>query len=197
DFGYSKPFSVGWYAVDGERRVYRIRELYGCAGAPDVGVRWEPGRIAEEIKAIEASDPNLKGRYIHGIADPSIFDESRGDSVASLMERRGVFSDRGDNTRIAGKMQLHNRLAFDARGEPGFYVFNTCRNFIRTLPALTYSSVDPEDVDTSQEDHAYDECRYVLMAGPVASAVMPKTQARECWALQEETQARGYEWLKL
>ncbi len=196
DFGYAKPFSVGWYAVDGDRRVYRVRELYGCAGAPNVGVRWEPSRIAEEIKAAEASDPNLKGRYIHGIADPSIFDESRGDSVALLMERRGVYFDRGDNTRIAGKMQLHDRLAFDERGEPGFYVFNTCRNFIRTLPSLTYSSVDPEDVDTSQEDHAYDECRYVLMAGPIASSVSPRPKAKPYSPLDEGEQGR-YEWLKL
>lgn len=34
DFGYSKPFSVGWYAADEEGRLYRIRELYGCTGTP-------------------------------------------------------------------------------------------------------------------------------------------------------------------
>ena len=197
DFGYSKPFSVGWYAADCDRRVYRIRELYGCAGAPDVGVKWEPARIADEILAIEASDPNLKGRYIHGIADPSIFDESRGDSVAEIMQRRGVYFDRGDNTRIAGKMQLHNRLAFDERGEPSFYVFSTCANFIRTLPALVYSSVNPEDVDTSQEDHAYDECRYVLMAGPVASTVTPKTRRSAHPLLDESPHYNNYEWLRL
>ena len=28
DWGYSKPFSVGWYAVDHDRRIYRIREYY-------------------------------------------------------------------------------------------------------------------------------------------------------------------------
>ena len=29
DFGYSKPFSVGWYAVDGDGVIYRIAEYYG------------------------------------------------------------------------------------------------------------------------------------------------------------------------
>lgn len=118
-------FRSGGTPSDGDRRVYRIRELYGCAGAPDGGVRWEPSRIAREILEIEASDPNFKGKYIHGIADPSIFDESRGDSVAVITERQGVFFDRSDNTRIAGKMQFHNRLTFDECGEPSFYVFNT------------------------------------------------------------------------
>ena len=39
DFGFSKPFSVGWYAADEEGRLYRIKELYGCTGTPNEGVR--------------------------------------------------------------------------------------------------------------------------------------------------------------
>ncbi|MFR4978873.1 MAG: phage terminase large subunit, partial [Butyricicoccus sp.] len=58
DFGYARPFSVGWYAVDHDNRLYRIRELYGCTGDPNVGVKWEPARIAGEIKRIEHDDPN-------------------------------------------------------------------------------------------------------------------------------------------
>lgn len=167
DFGYSKPFSVGWYAVDHDGRLYRIRELYGCTGDPDVGVKWEPARIAREIKAIEADDPNMKGRFVQGTADPSIFDESRGESVAAIMEREGVYFDRGDNARISGKMQVHNRLAFDEDGVPMLYVFATCKHFIRTVPALVYSETNVEDVDTKTEDHIYDECRYVCMTRPI------------------------------
>ena len=38
DFGYAKPFSVGWWAVDFDGRLYRILELYGCVpGEPDTG----------------------------------------------------------------------------------------------------------------------------------------------------------------
>ena len=46
-------------------------------------------------------------------------------------------------------------------------VFSTCRHFIRTLPSLIYDSADVEDVDTSGEDHIYDELRYVCMERPV------------------------------
>jgi hypothetical protein len=84
------------------------------------------------------------------------------------MEREGVYWDKADNTRMAGKAQLHNRLAFDGQGIPMLYVFSTCRHFIRTLPALVYSQVDVEDVDTEGEDHIYDECRYVCMENPCA-----------------------------
>ncbi len=167
DFGYSRPFSVGWYAVDHDRRLYRIRELYGCTGTPNEGVRWEPQEIARRIKRIEKEDPNLKGRHITGIADPSIFDESRGESVAAMMERVGIYFEKADNTRIAGKMQIHNRLAFDEGGVPMLYVFSTCKHFIRTVPALVYSQTDVEDIDTTAEDHIYDEVRYIAMVNPI------------------------------
>lgn len=168
DFGYSKPFAVGWFAVDHDKRVYHIRELYGCTETPNTGVMYEPARIAREIKRIEQDDENLKGKRIAGIADPAIFDESRGESIASIMEKEGVMFEKGDNTRIAGKMQIHNRLAFDQNGIPMLYVFSTCRNFIRTIPNLIYDEVDVEDIDTDTEDHIYDMCRYVCMANPIS-----------------------------
>ncbi len=167
DFGYSRPFSVGWYAVDHDNRLYRIRELYGCTGTPNEGVKWEPAKIAREIRQIEQDDPNLKRRTVHGIADPSIFDESRGESVAQMMEREGVYFDKADNKRIPGKMQLHNRLTFDGNGFPMLYVFDTCKHFIRTIPALVYDETNVEDIDTDTEDHIYDECRYICMEYPI------------------------------
>lgn len=163
DFGYSRPFSVGWWAVSPDNILYRIRELYGCTGTPNQGLRWEPARIAREIRAVEQDDPNIKGHTVRGVADPSIFDQSRGESVAEMMEREGIFFDPADNARIAGKMQLHHRLAFDANGVPGLYVFHTCNHFIRTVPALVYDSANVEDVNTAMEDHIYDETRYVAM----------------------------------
>lgn len=169
DFGYSKPFSVGWYAVDEERRMYRIAEYYGCTGTPNTGIQLNPAEIAAEIKRIESEDPNLKGHRIRGVADPAIFDESRGESIAAMMERAPnfVYWGKGDNTRLAGKMQYHYRLAFDKDGLPMFQVFNTCKHFIRTLPTLVYDDRHVEDINTEQEDHIYDECRYVLMENPL------------------------------
>ncbi|MBQ1935476.1 MAG: hypothetical protein II351_01330, partial [Clostridia bacterium] len=61
------------------------------------------------------------------------------------------------------------RLQFDESGFPMLYVFETCRDFIRTLPALIYDKHRPEDIDTNGEDHDYDACRYFLMANPIAS----------------------------
>ncbi|MBE6760811.1 MAG: Terminase-like family protein [Ruminococcaceae bacterium] len=167
DFGYTRPFSVGWYAADNDGRLFRIREYYGCTGRPNEGVCFEPSRIAEEIRKIEENDPNIKGRSVIGIADPSVFDGSRGRSVAEIMEKAGVYWRAGDNARISGKMQYHYRFAFDDEGVPMLYIFNTCKNFIRTVPSLCYDTLNVEDIDTSAEDHIYDECRYVLMHIPI------------------------------
>ena len=40
-----------------------------------------------QIREAEQNDPVLRGRVIHGVADPAIFDESRGESIAAMMER--------------------------------------------------------------------------------------------------------------
>lgn len=169
DFGYAKPFSVGWYAIDENGKIYRIKEYYGCTGEPNVGIKIDPVEQARNIREIEQNDPMLKDKQIIGIADPSIFDESRGESIAAMMARHPnyVYWSPGDNTRIPGKMQYHYRLAFDEDGDCMFQVFNTCKNFIRTIPNLTYSESKPEDIDTDMEDHIYDECRYVLMEHPI------------------------------
>ena len=120
---------------------------------------------------MEQNDPLLRGRVIQGIADPAIFDESRGESVARMMERSPnfIYWQGGDNTRLAGKMQFHHRLAFDREGRPMLQVFSTCRHFIRTIPALVYDQRDVDDVESKvSEDHIYDECRYVLMEKPIS-----------------------------
>lgn len=176
DWGYAKPFSVGWYAVDHDRRMYRIREYYGCTGTPNSGVKMEPTMVARKIREIEADDPNLKGRTIHRVGDPAIWQSDGTESIGALMERQHVFFDRGDHARISGKMQCHHRLTFDDRGVPMFYCFDTCKHFIRTIPALVYDEKDVEDIDTDGEDHIYDEWRYVCMENPIAPPVkeLPK-----------------------
>lgn len=167
DWGYSKPFSVGWYAVDHDGRLFRIRELYGCTLTENEGVKWTPLQVAERIREVEQTDPNLKGKYIRGIADPAIFEESKGESIARMMEKAQIYWEPADHKRIPGKMQCHYRLAFDENGIPMFYVFNTCTEFIRTIPMLMYDETKVEDIDTDMEDHIYDEWRYVCMENPI------------------------------
>ena len=90
----------------------------------------------------------------------------------------GVTFCKGDNTRLPGKMQLHERLKFGEDGKPMLYVFSNCRDFIRTIPGLVYDGRRPEDIDTSGEDHIYDETRYFLMSRPIAPRASGKRRTR-------------------
>lgn len=189
DWGYARPFSVGWYAVDHERRMYAIREYYGCTGTPNQGVKLEPGEVARRIKQIEADDPNLRGKRIHRIGDPAIWMSDGTESIGDLMSRERVHFDKGDHARISGKMQLHHRLAM-SDGIPMLYVFSTCKHFIRTVPALVYDETDVEDINTEGEDHIYDQCRYVCMANPIAAPVRKEQPKRE-WSPLEPDEPRN------
>jgi hypothetical protein len=167
DFGYARPFSVGWWAVAPDHRVYRYREWYGCvAGEPNVGLKLNAVQIARGI--LERELPEREAHIpVAGVADPAIWDSSRGESVAEQLLMAGVAFDSADHARLSGKMQLHARLALDNNGRPGLYVFSCCKDFIRTVPALVYSPGNVEDVDTEGEDHIYDETRYFLMTRPL------------------------------
>jgi len=48
------------------------------------------------------------------------------------------------------------------REKPGLFVFNTCRQFLRTVPVLPRDEKDMDDVDTESEDHVGDDVRYRL-----------------------------------
>ena len=167
DFGYGKPFSCAWWAVDYDGTIYRIMELYGCTQTPNEGLKWTPDQQFLEIRKTETQHPWLKGKNILGVADPAIWDASRGESIADTAARYGVYFTKGDNERIAGWMQCHYRLQFDEDGYPRMYVFNTCRAFIRTIPLLIYDEHKVEDLDTTMEDHVADEWRYFCMSRPI------------------------------
>ncbi len=167
DWGYSRPFSVAWWAVDYDGRAYRILELYGCGQQPNEGVKWPADRIFSQVAQLEREHRWLAGKQIHGVADPSIWDGSRGLSIYETACRHGIYFSPGIHDRIPGWMQMHYRFAFDEEGYPMLYVFRGCKGFRRTIPLLQYSNLHPEDLDTTGEDHVADESRYFLMSRPI------------------------------
>ena len=167
DWGYNKPFSCGWWAVDHDGVVYRILELYGCTGTPNEGVKWVPHQVFAEIHRIETEHRWLSGKKIIGIADPAIWDAETGESIADTAAKHQVYFNPGDNKRLPGWMQMHYRFSFDENGYPMMYIFRNCEAFIRTIPILQYDDHKPEDLNTEGEDHVADEARYFLMSRPI------------------------------
>ena len=191
DHGFSKPFSCGAWAVAPDKTVYRYKELYGCKqGEANKGVMYTPSQIG--YKMAEWLDPEFRdGIRFHGIADPAIFDKSRGESVEEMIRKvfRGVIFSKGDNTRYAGKMNFHEYLKFDKEGRSKLYVFNNCKDFIRTIPTLVYDDHDCEDIDTDGEDHIYDETRYFLEDRPLAPRI-GYDKPKKNWDPLEERQKK-------
>jgi hypothetical protein len=187
DWGSARPFSVGWYAVsDGTMAEFprgaliRYREWYGSDGRPNVGLRMTAEQVADGIKAREAQD----GDRMLGVADPAIFAEDGGPSIAERMQRRGVIFRPADNKRVAqrgamgGWDQVRSRLRGDGE-RPALFIFDTCKDLIRTLPALQHDQQRPEDLDTEAEDHAADELRYACMSRPYVVGLPPPPAVRD------------------
>lgn len=183
DWGSARPFSVGWWAVsDGELPEFprgaliRYREWYGAsvdstgATIPNTGLHMTAEEVADGITEREKEDA-YANRVIAGVADPAIFHEDGGPSIGDRMAARKVFFRAGDNARVgrAGAMggwdQVRARLKGDGE-RPAMYFFSTCRDTIRTLPALQHDRDRAEDVDTDGEDHCADEVRYACMSRP-------------------------------
>ena len=186
DWGSTKPFAVTWWAesdgTDYTKKegkeiptqpgdLFAIHELYGWEGEPNVGVKWSAKKIAQEILKIEEVN-DWGPRVVPGVADTSIFTEEDEHSIAQNMESEGVLwekANKSPGSRKNGWALIRERLenAVNREGS-GLYVFENCRQFIRTMPVLPRSERDPDDVDTESEDHIADEVRYrVLDSKPV------------------------------
>ena len=191
DWGYSKPFSCDWWAVDGDGRAYLILQMYGCGGSADEGVKWSSDKVFSEIARVEREHRWLVGKSIRGVADSAIWASDGGEAIVESAERHGVYFEKSDKTRIAGWMQMHYRLAFDETGRPMMYFFNTCRHAIRTLPLLEYSKTVPEDLDTTGEDHFADSARYFCMMRPIRAAAKAEEYGRRADPLDQFKETGG------
>jgi hypothetical protein len=179
DWGSSAPFSVGWWAEsdgtdatlrDGTKLptrrgdLFRIAEWYGWTGTPNKGLNLTNAQIARGIKEREAA---MGLRVLPGPADTQIFTRSGGQCIADDMLAEGVDwlpANKATGTRKNGWQLIRQRLDNVYRPEgPRLFVFNTCRQFIRTFPVLSRDEKDPDDVNSKTEDHIADETRYRVL----------------------------------
>lgn len=185
DWGYAKPYSVGWYAIDYDGRMYKYRELYGWGGKADVGTKEDPEDVAKKIMELE------KGEQIrYAVADDAIFGSRQDNSPTIAEQFATAFGSKavhwqpvgkGPQSRKSGKLEMHHRFKWTEDTEPMLVFFKTCKHTIRTVPNMIYDDNDPEDIDTDLEDHAYDETRYACMSRPI----VPKPPKQEETKIQK------------
>jgi len=185
DWGSSKPFSCGWWAVsdgteatmrDGTKKIFprktmfRIAEWYGCTDKPNEGLRM-PARVVAQGILIRERQMGIENRCQGGPADSAIYAVTDEESIGQNMEKEGVFwtpADKRPGSRKNGWELIRDRLnsviSEDQNEKPGMYIFDTCRDFIRTMPHIGRDKKDQDDVDTEAEDHIADEVRYMVLS---------------------------------
>ncbi|HYF06481.1 MAG TPA: hypothetical protein VD970_02590, partial [Acetobacteraceae bacterium] len=119
-----------------------------------------------------------------GPADSSIFDADPGKTTpAAAMAALGVRytpADKGPGSRKRGWATMRGMLREAAKERPegpGLWVTSLCTQFVRTVPTLPRSQQDPDDVDTSAEDHIADEARYQVMESAPATVSFGSVRA--------------------
>lgn len=169
DWGSSAPFSIGWWATcTGEPIVLpdkselyfargtkiRIAEWYGWNGKPNKGLNMVDTEIAREAVMLEKRMMEAHGyRIQEGPADPAIFAITNGHSIAQAMGAIGldfIPASTGPGSRVTGWETMRRMLTASKKQpmeEPGLFVFDTCRQFIRTVPTLPRDLKKIEDVD--------------------------------------------------
>jgi len=191
DWGATSPHCTLWFAEsDGSRveiepgvwfafprgTLFVIAEIYGWNGEPNKGRRDSDFIIASDIKEVDNIVSRAHGGHavFRGPADTQIFDAPQGKAIIDTYRRAKVDFDPADKSpgsRVTGAKQVMDRLcAVEPFGEgrpmeePGLIVFSTCKQTIRTLPLLQRDEKNPDDIDSSGEDHAYDPVRYRCLA---------------------------------
>ncbi len=183
DWGSSAPFSVGWFAesdgaeirlLDGSTRIWpkgtliRFAEWYGCSGKPNEGLNMLAVDIARGILERERH-MGVGGRVKHSIADAAIFSRENGVCIGDDFRKGGVLfepSKKYPGYRVHALEVVRKRLTASRKTpmeEPGLFIAEDCRDFIRTVPTLPRDPKNLDDVLSSAEDHVYDDLVMILM----------------------------------
>lgn len=197
DWGFARPSSVGWWAVVTDDYkigdhltlprgcLVRYKELY-TSDAPNIGQRLTAEELADRIDQVNHGD-----NIAYTVADPAIFAQQGGPSIAERLSQKGIHCIPADNARVgrSGHMggwdQMRSRLVGEADDRPALVVFSTCRDFIRTVPALQHDKSKPEDLNTEMEDHVADEGRYACMSRPYVTTPEPPKKRRDRYATDD------------
>jgi len=184
DYGYEDPASVGFWAITPRGYYVRFDEIYERhlstpALVEKVQSRLESHGVQARLTTGDPSRPEV-GRLFEDCGIPVV-----------TIERNA------QRDRAAGKRRLADLLVRGPdEGRPGLFVTDRCKHTIRTLAELSYRENVQEDSPRAfvGEDHAYDDCRYLVMSRPStprpAEESLLVQQIRQSRLLREATRNR-------
>lgn len=175
DWGYANPFACVWVEVTPDNTVFCYRELYGTEKHPQ---EWgaEIARLSmHENIDTTLGDPSCwirnpmswRDNSVSMYSDKSIAHALQGAGVPNLVP--------ANNARVNGWSNMQQLMSYTGdkvdesgmtieRGTiPRFYILEkSCPNLVRTIPLMLRDEKNPEDLDTTLEDHIVDATRYAL-----------------------------------
>lgn len=180
DWGFGAPFSIMWWWVDADGRLYGFAEWYGWTGEVNKGLRLADSDVARGIREREEA-LGLSNRPIIRLAGHDCFNKKmdtkgggQGPSTAEVFAAQNIYLTKADSTRHMKIRQFRERLRKPVDGElPMLVVYACCENFIRTIPMIQTHPTNPEEIDDTGEDHVYDSATQVCMARPMTPETLP------------------------
>ena len=161
DWGFRSPFAAVWGSVSSGRDDFGNEVPYPKGSIIIYREMSEKGvDNVEQANRIAAAS---SGENVHAAADPSIFNNQGGPSIADQFHT--VFAKYkmpnfrpADNDRLSGWAQIRQRLV----AKPALlYITTNCRQLIETIPSMAIDKRNPEDLDTAGNDHLADALRYL------------------------------------
>lgn len=183
DWGFNAPGCALWFACLPDGKLH-VRWEYKFKGKSAEVVAGDITRITKDLGI---------GKLRYLAADPAMWAKTgagKGESIAETLLRRRLPMRKSDNDRFNGWNRVHEWLRL-GDGQPWLTVSPECTYLIRTLPAMVQDDHDPEDIDTTKDDHAVDALRYGLMSRPSPTRiVVDETPGPGTWGYETAWQDR-------
>jgi PBSX family phage terminase large subunit len=170
DYGWTAPSAVYWRASNGDGQRFYYKELYKTNLTPT-----QLGEAIADMMDIKEMEAFMSNGIFTG--DPSMWATKAGEEpianmILKALESKGLSFGRHQiipaaNDRVTKVAKFREGLSiyenYDKQPTAKIIFFENCKEAIRTIPEMQYSLKNPEDVDTTGEDHAFDSVAYDLM----------------------------------
>lgn len=187
DYGSSAAYAAVFVAFDYDGNCYVYNEYYqkgktayqNAKGVQDL--YWDKERDIPKDK--------ISAFFM----DPSVFGGVRtenGETIADITKNarpvdgfHGLPIRPAANRRVDGWNTVKEFLN-EVNGRPKLRIFRNCTNLIQYFPQMIFDKYNPEDLDTTMEDHILDALRYVLQtlrdkkSHPILSSIEEKIMKR-------------------
>jgi hypothetical protein len=174
DWGFAAPFACIWLEVTPQNTVFAYRELYGTERHPSEWGLDIMNRTGDEEIFMSLGDPSMWARNPmswNAAHNPMHTDKSIALALAEFVPNLVP----ANNSRVIGWRNMAQLMHHKKGKLPNFFIIDgKCPNLTRTIPNMIRDEKNPEDIDTTLEDHICDAVRYALTHVQAPAKPAPK-----------------------